>query len=232
MRRFYSEVEVSSDPQGFLVELDARPVMSPGKNHLILPSRGLADAVAAEWRVQGEKIKPYTMPLMSLASTAIDRVKPCPMRTITSIAAYAQTDLLCYRASEPEQLVVLQNKAWQPLLDWCGVVIGKPFAVTAGVMPIEQTAALEASLTKLVTKYDLFSLMGLYQLTNISGSVVIGLAIVEGHIKAIEGIKAAQIDDLYQIEAWGKDTEATARISRERKEMQEVAEFLRLARGE
>ena len=232
MRRFYSEVGVSGGSGRFLVELDARPIMSPGKYRLILPSQGLADAVAAEWRGQGEKIEPYTMPLMSLASTAIDRVKPCPMQTIKSIAAYAQTDLLCYRAPEPEQLVILQNSAWQPLLDWCGIIIGRTFEVTAGVMPIEQTAELEASLTELVTKYDLFSLTGLHQLTNISGSVVIGLAIVEGHIKAIEGIGAAQIDDLYQIETWGDDTEATVRISRERKEMLEAAEFLRLARTE
>ena len=131
MKRFYKKVEVSSTHEGFLITLDTKALLSPGKSKLVLPTKALADAIADEWGNQATNIIPSTMPFMTLSATAIDRVRPKPDDTIDEILNFLQTDLLCYRAEEPEALVLEQDQLWKPLLDWCEGLLGSCLLYTS-----------------------------------------------------------------------------------------------------
>ncbi len=230
MKRIYETVTVIAGTDGFQVMLDDRPLRSPGQRPLILRHRALADAVAAEWRDQGGAIESLTMPMMSLAATASDRVAPCRAFVIDAITSYGETDLLCYRADQPDDLVRLQNRTWQPLLDWCEKVIEAPFRVTAGIMPLRQPAAAVAAIRRQVACYDDLPMTGLYELAAGSGSVVIALAVTEGRIGVEEGIEAALLDEDYQIQRWGEDAEAASRRRSLCRDMRAAARFLQYCR--
>lgn len=231
MKRVYKTVAVDAGDDGFTVTLDGRPVRSPGRNPMALSNRALADAVAAEWDAQSEAIDPLTMPMMSLAATAIDRVTPQREHVIGSIAAYAESDLLCYRAEEPDDLVRRQFDVWQPLLDWCAETFEAPLEVTTGIMPLRQSESALAAIRAVIAGYDDPPMTALHELTACSGSVVIGLAIAEGRIGAEDGVAAAQLDEAYQLERWGAEEEAVIRLANMRRDMLAAAEFLRLCRA-
>ena len=225
MKRFYEKVTVESVGADFNVSLDEKPILTLRKNLLLLPNRTLAEAIASEWRIQGEVIRPSEMPMMSLASTVIDRLVPQRIDVINSIVAYAQTDLLCYRAPEPNELIRRQCDIWDPLLYWAKINLNADFSVTTGIMPLEQSKHVEIAIRAAVGCYDAFTLIALHELTTISGSIVIGLAIIEGGIEIDDGIAAAQLDTIYQIERWGEDTEGTLKLKNARQEMLDAANF-------
>ena len=224
-------VAVTEGEDGLSVTLDGRAVRSPGKRPLVLPNRALAEAVAAEWDAQGDRVNPLDMPMMSLAATAVDRVAPQRAHVIGSIAAYGGSDLLCYRALEPEALVRRQDEVWRPLLDWCAEAFGATLAVTAGIMPLRQSETAMDAIRTVVAGYDDLPMAALHDLVAGSGSVVIGLAIGEGRIAPEEGVTAAQLDEAFQIEKWGADEEAVIRLANMRHDMLCAAEFLRLCRA-
>ena len=228
MKRFYKNVEVSSTDEGFLITLDKKALLSPGKSILVVPTKALADAIADEWGNQEINIIPSTMPLMTLTATAIDRVRPRPDDTIDEILNFLQTDLLCYRAEEPEALVLEQDQLWNPLLDWCEGLIGSAFNVTSGIMPVMQAPKLISSAQKILKSYNEFELLGLHQFTSIAGSAVIGLSLLEHQIELEAAWQAAFVDDYFQINNWGEDAEASLRIANRRREMLEIKEFLDL----
>ena len=177
LKRFYRQVAVESGDAGHGVTLDGRPVRTPAKAPLLLPTRALAEAIAAEWDAQQDEIEPRTMPMMQLASTAIDRVTPRRDAVITEIASYAETDLLCYRADGPIGLVTRQATQWQPVLDWAAGTYDAPLSVTEGVMPVPQSPAAVAALRAAVADCDAFELAAVYMLTVASGSLVLALAV-------------------------------------------------------
>ena len=228
MKRFYKKVEVSSIDVGFAISLDDKALLSPGKTKLVLPTKKLANAIADEWRNQEDQIIPSTMPFMTLSSTAVDRVRPRSDDTIDEILSFLETDLLCYRAQEPDALVREQKEVWQPLLNWCEGLIGSAFNVTSGIMPVSQVPTLVPSARKILRFYNDFELLGLHQFTSISGSAVIGLALSENHIELEAAYQAAFIDDYFQINNWGEDADASLRIANRRREMLEIKEFLDL----
>ena len=229
MKRFYKKVEVNSTDEGFLITLDAKALLSPGKSVLVLPTKALADAIADEWVNQEINIIPSTMPFMTLSATAIDRVRPRPDDTIDEILNFLQTDLLCYRAEEPEALVFEQDQLRKPLLNWCEGLIGSAFNVTSGIMPVMQAHKLISSAQRILKSYNEFELLGLHQFTSISGSAVIGLSLLEHQIELEAACQAAFVDDYFQINNWGEDTEASLRIANRRREMLEIKKFLNLA---
>ena len=228
MKRFYEKVTVERAEDYFTVALDGRPMRTPCMNVLSLTTEKLANSIASEWRQQDATIKPDTMPLMSLAATAIDRVEPQKMEVVKSVVAYGETDLLCYRAFEPEELVARQNNKWQPLLDWAKKAIGAELHVTGGIMPLQQPLKSINAIRDKITHYNAFNLTGLHELTAISGSVIIGLAVMEDHIDVNEGVQAAQLDSLYQLERWGDDSELTLTLQNSRREMLDAFNFIAL----
>lgn len=212
-RRTYRAASVApaGGTAGFIVALDDKPVLTPAKAPLVLPTAALAAAIVAEWAEQGDRIKPQTMPMMALACTAIDRVGPNRGRVVEDIAAYGGTDLVCYRADGPADLVQHQARVWQPLVDWAALVLDAPLTVTAGIAPLGQPAAALRALTTAVARFDDFGLSALSVATSAAGSLVIALALAAGRLDSAAAFDAAQLDETYQIEKWGEDAEAAER---------------------
>jgi chaperone required for assembly of F1-ATPase len=230
-RRFYKEaaaIRDASDSGGWRIALDGKVVKTPARNSLVLATRGLAEAIAAEWAAQEAKVKPDTMPLMQLASTAIDRVAPDRDRIIAETAGYAATDLVCYRADGPSDLVAKQAAQWDPLIDWLRERYDVSLQVAAGVMAIPQSEAALAALTRVVAAQDDLRLTALAVMTGAAGSLAIGLAVLEGRISPETAAAAAQLDELFQAERWGVDPEAEKRRAAQRGDLVAARRFLDL----
>ncbi|MBF0560906.1 MAG: ATPase [Alphaproteobacteria bacterium] len=228
-RRFFKKVEVAEVEEGFAIHLDGRPVRTPGRARLILSSKRLADAVAAEWRGQGETIRPHTMPLTQLANTAIDRIGPLRQAVIDEVMKYAGTDLLCYRVQEPVALALRQSTRWQPVLDWAAERFGAKLVVTAGILPVAQPAPALAALREKLDSYDTLRLAVAQSVVAASGSLVLALALVEGYLDAEATFAASQLDELWQNELWGEDELALKRRETLKAEIFAAADFLAFA---
>jgi chaperone required for assembly of F1-ATPase len=228
MKRFYKDVAAVPAGDGYGVTLDGRPIKSPAKAAFTVPSRALAEAVAAEWAAQGGTIVPSSMPLMQLAATAIDKAAPNRAIIIDTIAPYGGSDLLCYRAEAPAALADRQHAVWQPLLDWVMTAHDAPLVVTAGIIHKAQPQASLAALRAVVEAQDDWRMTALHQVTSLTGSLVIGLAALAGRIDAEAAFEAAELDESFQIERWGEDAEAKARRAGVRAELQATIRFLEL----
>jgi chaperone required for assembly of F1-ATPase len=188
----------------------------------------LAEAIAAEWNAQEAKVKPDTMPMMQLASTAIDRVAPDRARIAAETAAYAGTDLVCYRAEAPGELMRRQAEAWDPLIDWLRERFDVSLATANGVIAVPQSEAGLAALARVVEAQDDLSLTALSVATGAAGSLVIGLALLEGRVTPAEAAAAAHLDELYQAERWGIDPEAESRRAGQAADLAYARRFLNL----
>ena len=228
MKRFYKEVSVEPLEDGCQILLDRRPVRTPARLPLRLPSLALADAVAEEWRSQGEEIDPRAMPLTGLANAAIDRVAPDPAAFARGLAAYGESDLLCYRAEGPEALIEREEQLWDPLLGWARSRFDIDFEITSGILHRPQPKRTIEQLARAVAAKDAFVLAALSPLVTISGSLVIALALVERAIDLETAWGAATIDEAWQAEKWGEDFEATARLEARRKEFTAAYRFVEL----
>lgn len=229
MKRFYSAASVVAKNGHFTVELDGRPVLSPGRSPLDLKMQAVADSVAMEWNTQSDEIVPESMPMTRFANTAIDRIRPRRDAVTNEIAAYAGTDLLCYRVEEPKDLAERQSFTWQPLLDWSAAHYGATLRVTEGVIPIKQDPEALAMLHAQVAACDEFALSGLHSLTSATGSLVIALAVLEGRIEPEEAAAASLIDETFQAEQWGEEPESIARWEGIGVEIAMAARFLSLS---
>lgn len=228
MKRFYKSAGVSRTDDGFAVELDGRPVKTPAKNVLVLPGRPLADAIAAEWEEQGEDIDAHAMRLTRLANSTIDRVVEHRAAVISEIAGYANTDLVCYRAAEPEALAQQQKSGWDPLVAWLQDHYGIALLTTTSLLPIEQKRSSIDAVESAVAESDPFTLAGLHLVTVSCGSVVIGLAALAGRIDGTAAWELSLIDETYQIDEWGEDPEATKRRKGLLEDINAATAFLRL----
>lgn len=228
MQRAYETVTTAPVVDGHAVLLDGKPVRTPRRASLIVPTAALADAIAAEWHAQGKTVRPDTMPLTQFAATAIDRARPDRDALVAAIARYGETDLVCYRADAPPALVERQRAIWQPLVDWAALVHDAPLRVVEGVMPTDQPAEALLALRAAVARHDEWRLAALSVATATAGSLVIGLALVGGRIGVDMAWAASQLDETFQIELWGEDAEAAARRIALRMELDAVGRFLGL----
>lgn len=209
MRRFYKEAAAAAVADGFEVRLDDRPVLTPAKARLVVPTLALAQAIAAEWQAQEKKIVPATMPMTQLASTTLDLTGRGRDAVVEQLAAYVGTDLVCYRAGQVEVLTHREGRVWQPLVEWAALRYDAVLEVGYGVMPRPQPEASCRALRAAVAACGDWLLTALQLATTTSGSLVIGLALVEGRVDAAQAFDAAQLHETYQIETWGDDPEAT-----------------------
>ena len=230
MRRFYKETTVDEGEGGFRVLLDGRPMRTPAKAVLVVPTRRLAEAVAAEWNAVPDRaeINVGHLALTRLATTGLDRVPGQRENVIDDTAKYAGSDLLCYRAADPESLVERQRTTWQPLLDWAAERYGARLSVAEGLSFVTQPAEAVAKLRAAVAVHGDFALSALYNLTHIAGSLVVALAIAERRLDAEQAFAAAQLDELYQVERWGDDPIALERRNGVRNDIEAGARFLAL----
>jgi len=225
VRRFYKEVAVAD---GGAILLDGKPVKTPARADLILPTPALAEAVAAEWRAQGDEIDPRTMKLTGLSNAAIDRVAPDLASFARPLAAYAESDLLCYRADAPAELVARQAEAWDPLLDWARARFDVHFAVTRGIVHAPQPDATVARLGEALAAYDAFPLAGLAPIITIGGSLVTALALAEDEIDADSAFDLTHLDELWQARRWGEDRLALEARAVRKRDFMAAAELLDL----
>lgn len=228
MKRFYKECSVGAVDGGFTVLLDGKPVRTPAKAALVLPTRALAEAVAEEWAEQGDKIVPDTMPMMTLSATAIDRVTAAKADVAADAAGYAGSDLLCYRADTPVELAQRQAEAWDPVLAWAGERYDVQFTTTAGVMPVDQPEETRARFQAVATSLDPLRLTAVHIMTTATGSFLLALAVVEAHCEPAVAFDLSRIDETYQEELWGVDEEAAARRDRLSREIHQAHRFLTL----
>lgn len=232
MKRFYQEARVVAAEHGFAVQLDGKPVQTPAKCPLIVERRALADAIAAEWQGQGITVGPLNLPLTRLVSTALDRVATRREEVIAEIAKYAETDLVCYRAEDPPELIERQRRIWQPLLDWVEARYQAALTVTAGITPVAQPPEALAAIQRGVAEYDSMQLVALHLATTACGSVVLGLALLAEKLSPDEAFAAAQLDESFQIERWGEDSEQTQRRAALKEDIALAARFAALLRAD
>lgn len=228
MKRFWKEVAVIDDDGGWGIALDGRPVRTPQRASLAAPSAALAEAIAAEWRAVGETIDPGAMPMTGLANAAIDLAAPDIAAFAAPVAAYAESDLLCYRDARDAALQAEQVAAWNPLLAWAEGRYGVEFALTQGVLPIDQPAATVAALRDVVFAQDQWRITALTPLVTIGGSLVAGLALLENAFDADALWAAVSLDELYQERRWGADSEAQKARAGNQRAWDNAARFLSL----
>ncbi len=228
-RRFWDEARAVAAGTGYTVELDGRPVRTPASAPLVVPTAPLAEEIAAEWRAQGERIDPDAMPATRAANSAIDKVAAQRDAVIRTLATFGGTDLLCYRAAEPEALRARQAAAWDPLLDWAAAALGARLEVTQGVIPVAQPARSLDALERHVAAHSDFELVALDELVALSGSLVIGLAIAARREGAEDLWEVARLDERWQIAQWGEDDEANAAAAHKRTAFLRAERFLHLA---
>ncbi|MDM8164727.1 ATP12 family protein [Roseovarius sp.] len=230
-KRFWKEAQVVEAGEGFAVELDGRPVRTPLKSAMTLPSRAMAEAVAEEWDAQEGEIRPLSMPVTRAANAAIDKVTVQREEVAEMLAAYGDSDLLCYRADSPQELVARQAEAWDPLLDWADATFGARLIPVQGVMHAPQNPKALDKLAQPVHAMEPFRLTAFHDLVGISGSLVIGLAAI-GEVRDIGELwRLSRIDEAWQEEQWGIDEEARAQAAVKESDFYAAKQFHDLAQA-
>jgi len=230
-RRFWSAVTIRDEEQGWAVLLDQRPLRTPGKLPLRLPTPALAQAVAEEWLAVQEVIDPNAMPLTRAANSAVEKVTAQFQDVVSTLAEYGGTDLLSYRAEAPEALVRAQAQGWDPLIDWAATELKAPLRITHGVIPVPQDPAALLNMRAEVAALDPFGLTALHDLVALPGSLVLGLAVIRGRIDAATAHALSRIDEEFQAERWGRDAEADEAAANRLAAMRLSERFWHLSRG-
>ena len=225
VKRFYAAARAGEDGA---ILLDGKPVRTPARAPLVLPTPALAEAVADEWNAQGDRVDPRTMPLTGLANAAIDRVAPDKDGFARALAAYGETDLICYRAEAPPRLVERQAARWDPILAWARRRYDLDFEVTSSILHRPQAAATVDRLAHAMLARPAFELAALSPLVTISGSLLVAFALAEGAIDLETAWAAAALDEQWHAEQWGEDAEAAATLAARRGDFEAAYRFLTL----
>lgn len=228
MKRFWKDVSVEESADGFAILLDGKPVKTPARRSCSVPVRAMADEIAAEWDAQEELVSPLKMPMTRVAATCLDRVAPELTAVQEMIIAYGGTDLLCYRATHPVELIARQTAGWDPVLAWAADAFGAQLNTGSGVMHIAQPPAAEDALGRQVREVDAWRLTGLSELVTISGSLVLGLAVLKKRLRPDEAWHLSRIDEQWNIDEWGEDFEAVELAAKREADFMQAARVLEM----
>lgn len=228
MKRFWKDAAAVEREGGWSVELDGKPLRTPAREPLAVPTSALAHAIADEWNSAGDTVDPREMPLTGLANAAIDRVASDRRAFAVGLARYAEGDLACYRAEGPDALVERQAKSWDALLAWARRRFDVDFRTTAGILHVDQPTATVERLAHAVGALDAFRLAGLSPMVTIGGSLIAALGVLEGAFASKQAWEAVSVDDRWQLEQWGSDAEAEAALENRRRDFLAAARFLEL----
>jgi chaperone required for assembly of F1-ATPase len=228
MKRFWKDVSVEGQGGAWTIRLDGRPVRTPAREALTVPTEALAEAIADEWHAVEGQIDPRAMPLTGLANAAIDRVAPELKAFASGLARYAEGDLACYRAEEPAALVARQEQSWDALLGWARRRFDVDFVTTSGLLHVDQPPGTVEQLSHAVVALDAFHLAGLSPLVTIGGSLIAALAVLEKAMTVEVAWDAVSLDDRWQLEQWGADVEAVNALENRRHDFFAAARFLEL----
>lgn len=228
-KRFYKEARAVERDGAFVLELDGKAARTPARNALAAPNRAIGELLAAEWNALGEIIDPAKMPLTRLLNVAIDRVATDGEAVAADIANYAGTDLVCYRAAEPDELVEAQAAAWNPVLGWAHETLGARLALSQGVTHVQQPeTALAAVRAEIDRAQRPFGLAAIATVTSLTGSILIALMLARGAISPDAAWAAAHVDEDWNTARWGEDAEATQRRAARKAEFDASAKMLEL----
>jgi chaperone required for assembly of F1-ATPase len=230
-KRLFKTVTIANAAGGVCLLLDGKPIRTPRKARFVLPTKSLAEALAAEWEAQGTHIDPVTMPLTRLANSAIDGVSGCEQQIREEILAYAASDLLCYRAERPEALVRRQSELWDPIVVWGKQALGVRLTIARGLMPISQPTTNRAEVARALDGLDAFELAAVHSMTMLTGSALLVLAHLRDHISAEATWAAATLEEIWQAEQWGVDPQAQAARERRGEELRAASRFLALLKS-
>jgi chaperone required for assembly of F1-ATPase len=228
LRRFWKSVEVVEGDAAWGVHLDGKPLRTPARAELAVPTRALAEAVADEWRSVVDHVDPATMHLTGLANAAIDRIAPERSAFAAELARYAEADLACYRSEWPPELVEHQAASWDPLLAWARHRFDVDFAITTSLMHVPQPVATIERLAQAVAALNAYQLAGLSPLVTVGGSLVAALAVFENAISPEEAWLAVSVDHRWQLEQWGSDPDAELAFKNHHADFLAGAKFLEL----
>lgn len=227
MKRFYKQAEAGTAPGGHVVRLDGAPLRTPLRTPVILSSATMAAAIAAEWAAQGSEIVPASMPLTQLVCTMIDKAEGHERPDMEAeIVKYAGSDLVCYFATHPADLVARQEKLWHPLLAWMQDEYGIVLKHVSGIQYVAQDHAAAAAVAAIVKDMDAVSFTAVQAVTGITGSAVIALCMAAGRMGAAQAFEAATVDEVFQLEKWGEDTLARKRLQKIEADLTGVEKFL------
>lgn len=227
-KRFYKAVSVVPADGGFAIQLDGRPARTPGRAFIVLPTEAAAQIVADEFAAQETVIDPVSMPTMRLANTVIDGVANEPEAVAEDMLRFAGSDLLCYRADTPDGLIARQNAAWDPVLDWAASKLGARMTLAEGVIHVAQPpAAIQALKIHLANRMEPFRLGAMHLMTSLSGSALLALAVEAGELSAEQAWEASNVDEDWQVEHWGQDSEAVARRNARWRDFDAAARLIR-----
>lgn len=229
MKRFYKEVSVTHGDGGFAVNLDGRAMKTPSHVPLVAPTEALANAISDEWRGQGDEIDTKNMPMTRMAFAAVDTAPKERASMIEQLLGFGRTDLVSYRAEHPQELIVRQKTAWDPLLDWLSATHNARLAVTAGINAVAQPEPSLVALSGVIGAMNDYQLVALHTATTITGSLTIALALVAGRLTAAQAFDAAHVDEHFQAEKWGRDAEADDRRAGLKSELESAERFLKLS---
>ena len=228
-KRFYENAAVEARDGAFAVVLDGRPARTPAKKLLAVPTRALAQALADEWQAQEAVLDPRAMPLTRIVNSGLDGVVGNEAAVIDDMTRYAGSDLVCYRAGEPEGLVAAQGAAWDPILAWAREDLGARFVLGEGVMHVTQPDAAIAAVRARIEAHPPLALAGLHVMTTLTGSVLLALATAAGRIGVDDAWAAAHVDERHQERLWGEDEEALQRRAQREAEFRAAAQVVALA---
>jgi len=232
MKRFYKAVSVAEGDGGWRVLLDGRGIKTAGGRAQVVPTRALAEALAAEWAAQGEEIAATGFVLRDLADYAIDVVAGDPGDAIRAILPYGETDTLCYRADPGEALLRRQEECWEPLLAAAEARLDVHFERVSGILHRPQPPATMARLEAVLATQDAFALAAIRTLASLAASLVVALAAIAPGAGAQALWDAANLEEDWQAELWGKDAEAEARRANRLASFAAAMRFAALARGD
>ena len=227
-KRFWQDVSVHREASGYGIYLDDKPLKTPLKSSLLAPTKAVAEGIAAEWSSVEEKINPLEMHLTRCANATLDKVVVEHDSVAGMLAEYGQTDLLCYRADGPVELVKRQAAAWDPLLDWIAAEHGARLVATTGIVHVHQPKEGQAKLREMTFAFDPWRLTAFHDLVTISGSLVLGLAVAKKHLSAAEVWPLSRVDETWQEEQWGVDETAAKGVAVKRSDFMKAATLLEL----
>lgn len=230
MKRFYKTATIEGSDGRFQVLLDGKSVRTPARSPHVLPTEALAGAIACEWNAVEDEIRADDMPVTKLANSVTDLMPQRRHVAVAETAAFAETDLLCYRATAPADLVARQTAAWQPWLVWCAGHHGIELEATAGMTPIAQPPAALSRVQEVITGLDDWRLVAIHSATQITGSLILALALLEKKLAASEAHAASLLDEQYTIEVWGQEIEQATRHRNLARDLEGVAVFLEALR--
>lgn len=226
-KRFFKQVTIGAEENQYTVLLDGRPLRTPARRGFVVPSQALAEAVAAEWDAQAEVIDPAVMPMTRLANTALDGVAEDPQAVAEDIVRFSTSDLLCYRAGEPEELVAIQAGHWDPVVDWAHAAFGARFVLAEGVMHVEQPRETIAAFSARLRGFSSpLELAAIHTMTSLTGSALLALAVADREMTVEDAWTAAHVDEDWNIAQWGEDAEAAARRDKRWRDMKAAADTL------